>query len=91
MFGTGKLYLVIMFYCRHTLILIVVFDSADLDKFLKASVPLGIWIGILSLSWEILAAIVRSVNARTLAPCVVETTDTTVVENILSYSYDPQQ
>ncbi|KAI0228778.1 Lipase maturation factor 2 [Lamellibrachia satsuma] len=38
------------------------FDSADLDKFLKASVPLGIWIGILSLSWEILAAIVRSLT-----------------------------
>ena len=38
---------------------IVVFDAADLDKFLKASVPLSIWIGILSLGWEIAAAIVK--------------------------------
>ena len=41
------------------LTVIVVFDAADLDKFLKFTVPLSIWIGILSLGWEIAAAIVK--------------------------------
>ncbi|KAK2167805.1 hypothetical protein NP493_1259g00035 [Ridgeia piscesae] len=35
------------------------FDANDLDKFLKASVPVCIWIGVFSLGWEILAAIVN--------------------------------
>jgi hypothetical protein len=38
----------------------IAFSSEDLEKFLKVTVPLTIWLGLASLSWEVLKALLRS-------------------------------